>query len=150
MANGKVHKQANIAGGAFMTAIAYILFGQPDIVIGAFIGSLVGTIVTPDLDLVVPSNFFSRLPIINFLWMCLWWPYKKAVKHRSFVSHSPFVSTVLRLLYMLAWFAPFGLVFGVDFGVLLEWVVINYIFCYAVLFCWVVQDLIHLWFDFVV
>lgn len=150
MASGKIHKQANIAAGIFMGVTSYAVFMREDITLGAAIGSLVGTIVTPDLDLVVPSNFFSRLPIINFLWMCLWWPYKKMVRHRSFISHSPLVSTIIRLLYMTVWFVAFGAMFGINFGIILDWMVLNWEFCFTLFFCWVVQDLVHLWFDFVV
>ena len=150
MASGKIHKQANIVGGIFFTTTSFLMFENTEIVVGALIGSLIGTIVTPDLDLVVPSNFFSKLPIINFLWMCLWWPYKKIVKHRSFVSHSPLVSTILRLLYMLLWFFPLGVLFGFDFFGALDWVLYNYNFTISLFTCWVLQDLIHLWFDFVV
>lgn len=150
MASGAVHKQSNIATGIFLSVTSYIIFMREDITLGAAIGSLVGTIATPDLDLVVPSNFFSRLPIINFLWMCLWWPYKKMVRHRSFISHSPLVSTIIRLLYMTVWFVAFGAMFGINFGIILDWMVLNWEFCFTLFFCWVVQDLVHLWFDFVV
>lgn len=148
--NGEQHKIANIYAGGVMTTVVHLVFGNPGFTTAAALGSVVGTIVTPDLDLVVPSNFFSRLPIINFLWMCLWWPYKKMVKHRSFVSHSPLVSTIIRLIYMLIWFTAFGVLFGVDFNVIGEFLADNFEATAVFFTCWVFQDVVHLWLDFVV
>lgn len=153
--NGKQHKIANIYTGIVLSTTTHFAFQNPEMTIASIIGSTMGTIVTPDLDLVVPSNFFSRLPIINFLWMCLWWPYKKAVKHRSWVSHSPFVSTALRIFYMYVWFSV-ALIFFEFFGItlishaqVLNFTVQNFEFVFTVIVCWAFQDIVHLFQDFV-
>lgn len=147
--NGKQHKIANIYAGGVMVTTTQLVFQNIDLTIAAVIGSTVGTVVTPDLDLVVPSNFFSKLPIINFFWMCMWWPYKKLVRHRSWVSHSPLVSTILRLLYMWFYFSLFLFAFGGDFNYVYSGIWLNIEFYMMLFFCWVVQDLVHLWLDFV-
>ena len=53
--------------------------------------------MNPDLDLdSVGYQSWGPLRII-------WWPYQKALAHRSFISHFPVISTILRIIYLL-WF----------------------------------------------
>lgn len=156
--NGPQHKFANICTGIFLTATTYLIFQREDLTLAAAIGSAVGTTVTPDFDLDkdLPRSIFSKIPVVAVFWGLMWWPYQKLVKHRSWVSHSPLVSTVIRLLYMLFWFCLIVLVgnliglFYVNLGAVFWFVADNFEFFATLFFCWVVQDLVHLWLDFVV
>ncbi len=59
--------------------------------------------MNPDLDLdSIGYQSWGPLRII-------WWPYQKALSHRSFISHFPVISTLLRIIYLL-WF-PVLLIF---------------------------------------
>jgi uncharacterized metal-binding protein len=33
----------------------------------------------------------------------LWWPYRRLLRHRSLLSHSPLLGSGLRLLWLLGW-----------------------------------------------
>jgi uncharacterized metal-binding protein len=53
--------------------------------------------MNPDLDLdSVGYKSWGPLRII-------WWPYQKALAHRSHLSHFPVISTLLRIIYLM-WF----------------------------------------------
>ncbi len=53
--------------------------------------------MNPDLDLdSVGYRSWGPLRII-------WWPYQKALAHRSYFSHFPVISTLLRIIYLF-WF----------------------------------------------
>lgn len=152
MSSGKVHRASNTATGIFLTTTTFLVFQNVELTIAAALGSFIGLTINPDYDVNhgLPRSFFTRIPYIAVLWVAMWKPYSLAFKHRSFWSHSPLVSTIIRLLYMTVWFVAFGAMFGINFGIILDWMVLNWEFCFTLFFCWVVQDLVHLWFDFVV
>lgn len=51
--------------------------------------------MNPDLDLnSIGYHSWGPLRII-------WWPYQKALAHRSYLSHFPVISTILRLIYLM-------------------------------------------------
>jgi len=62
---------------------------------GAFL--FAGLMFGPDLD--ISSRQFKRWGWLK----CIWIPYQKSMRHRSFLSHGPGVGTVLRLIYLGAW-----------------------------------------------
>lgn len=43
-----------------------------------------------------------RLGILGVLWVMLWMPYAYLIPHRHWLSHAPFISGALRLVYLLA------------------------------------------------
>ncbi len=53
-----------------------------------------GIWLSPDLD--TRSKALKRWGILQWIW----WPYRKLIKHRSFLSHGPFIGTTLRILYL--------------------------------------------------
>lgn len=94
MSSGKVHDQwgvsAGIALGTFGLATQNLIFSS------AGLGCLVGTLwFSPDLDL--PQSLPSkRWGFLN----PIWFPYRKIVgRHRGFLSHSPIISTLGRVIY---------------------------------------------------
>jgi uncharacterized metal-binding protein len=56
-----------------------------------------GLWLSPDLDL--PSRASRRWGPLA----ALWWPYRRLLRHRSLLSHSPFLGSALRLAWLLAW-----------------------------------------------
>lgn len=68
-----------------------------------------GLWLSPDLDTVSrPTRRWGPLRL-------LWWPYRRLLRHRSLLSHSPLLGTAVRLLYLasllvaLSWLAqPLG------------------------------------------
>jgi uncharacterized metal-binding protein len=73
---------------------------------GAFLGCLLGTVLTPDLDQIGISknewDMVKKLGPLGFLWCALWWPYAASIRHRSPISHLPLLGTAIRLVYCAA------------------------------------------------
>ena len=67
-------------------------------------GCLSGILLTPDLDQESISSseyWLIKWTLgIGFLWTMLWYPYARLCKHRSAISHFPFLGTAGRLLYL--------------------------------------------------
>lgn len=101
MASGKIHMTVNVLTGASAVGMAYYLGLQIEPIL---VGSILGTVITPDYDLMksLPKSIIRKIPILGWLWCWFWWPYAKLLKHRSFWSHSIFVSTILRFFYLTA------------------------------------------------
>jgi uncharacterized metal-binding protein len=77
-------------------------------------GCLAGILITPDLDFDEPvrshyvvERSFGFLP--GLAWRLLWLPYSKVIRHRSPLSHTPLLGTMLRLAY-IAVFVLIGLI----------------------------------------
>lgn len=108
MPNGRAHMTATFAVAA-TTPFGLLAFGAslPDV--GAYaLGCLAGIVLTPDLDvddgclsMHVIRRLFGR--VAGWLWQVFWTPYALAMPHRSFLSHGPIVSTLIRLAYIGAW-----------------------------------------------
>ena len=99
MPSGKVHDTITIAAAAVCAPLWCGLTPPPhDLGVGAtLIGSLLfsGLLISPDLDL--NSSIYKRWGPLRWLW----WPYQKAVPHRSWVSHSYLLGPLLRTAYLL-------------------------------------------------
>lgn len=100
MPSGKVHDQITIIAAAAITPVWYF-FTPPPVnptvgltLIAATLFS--GLMLSPDLDL--NSSIYSRWGPFRYLW----WPYQKAIPHRSNFSHSYILGTTLRVVYFLA------------------------------------------------
>jgi uncharacterized metal-binding protein len=115
MPSGKTHAAltALAAGGIYLglSVSGY----TTDIVYAATLGCAAGVLITPDLDVDQPirSNYVvyqeaGFLP--GMLWRALWIPYGLAIGHRSWISHFPIISTLIRLAYLgaIAWFIRFS------------------------------------------
>lgn len=103
MPSGQTHAAFSAAAGLGMY---YALGGwqQPEALAAAG-GCLLGIIVTPDLDVDQPTRAHyvvgRRFGAPGFaVWRLIWLPYGLAIGHRSWVSHLPLVSTLIRLGYM--------------------------------------------------
>jgi uncharacterized metal-binding protein len=60
--------------------------------------------MTPDLDqegLCTGESLIVKWTLgIGFLWCAIWYPYATMFSHRSFYTHFPIVSTLIRILYL--------------------------------------------------
>ncbi|WP_320666737.1 metal-binding protein [Prochlorococcus sp. MIT 1307] len=96
MASGKEHDTSTRWWAApFALTIALVIDLESGLISGTafFIG---GLWLSPDLD--TKSIPLKRWGILQGLW----WPYRKAISHRSILSHSPVIGTFLRVAYLLA------------------------------------------------
>ncbi|MEB3200156.1 MAG: DUF2227 family putative metal-binding protein [Synechococcaceae cyanobacterium] len=75
------------AGGGLMTSLAFLVGGLW---------------LSPDLD--TGSNAWRRWGPLR----PLWWPYRRLLRHRSLLSHSPVLGSAGRLTYLLAWLLLLG------------------------------------------
>lgn len=97
LSSGKTHDQINFLATSGILTLGLITQSGETIYTGLGIG--LGTIfLSPDLDLSV-SNPTNRLGPFSILLL----PYRLMCgHHRSFVSHSPIVSSLIRVLYFLS------------------------------------------------
>ena len=95
MASGHAHDKATkLWTLPFAVAISLVI----DLPTGFFAGlafAIGGLWLSPDLD--THSQALKRWGKLQVLW----WPYRKIIVHRSFLSHSPIIGTIIRLLYLL-------------------------------------------------
>lgn len=108
MASGKRHTQIAITSAPLIAATSFYLgYGWRESLVYGALNLAAQTILTPDLDI---RCMWSRC------WGGLFWPYQKALSHRSFYSHGPVVGTLGRIFYVavLAWLLSVVGVLGVD------------------------------------
>jgi uncharacterized metal-binding protein len=104
MASGRVHAACSVT-------LAVISFGflagtsnDFQAATACSAGCLAGIALTPDLD--QEGLSYSETTIIKwtlgigYLWLLLWYPYARLIKHRSPLSHFPILGTAGRLLYL--------------------------------------------------
>lgn len=101
MPQGKTHDQITLAAGA--ASIPMLLAILPDttdrpIMLGAGLTGLLvsGMLCSPDMD--TDSVVYYRWGALRWLW----YPYKRLIAHRSWLSHGWIAGPALRLLYLLA------------------------------------------------
>jgi len=104
MASGIVHSACSVALAAVSFGAVAGALGQWDAGLACGAGCLAGIFLTPDLDqegLSRSENTLIKWSLgLGFLWLMLWYPYAKLIKHRSPLSHFPFLGTAGRLLYL--------------------------------------------------
>jgi uncharacterized metal-binding protein len=96
MASGRAHDRAT-----WLLALPFGLLWWPWLgntgVAAAGLAFLLGGLwLSPDLD--TRSNPTRRWGPLRLLW----WPYRRLLRHRSLLSHSPLLGTAGRLLYLAA------------------------------------------------
>ena len=95
MASGQQHDRATC-----WLALPYGLLWWPWLgPIGALVSTLAflmgGLWLSPDLD--TNSRPYQRWGPLRWLW----WPYRKALRHRSVLSHAPVLGTLVRVGYLI-------------------------------------------------
>ena len=74
-----------------------LLLGWPTGLTAALAFLVGGLWLSPDLDTRSrPSRRWGWLSV-------LWWPYRRLVRHRGWLSHTPLLGTATRLLLLLGW-----------------------------------------------
>jgi uncharacterized metal-binding protein len=118
MPSGLTHSViTTVAAAGLYYALPQAGFIDPMTTYTAMGGCMAGVLLTPDLDVdnashshYVVLHRFGMIPFI--IWRAIWYPYGVAIGHRSWVSHMPIISTLIRLAYLalIAWgvFALFG------------------------------------------
>ncbi|MFM8525183.1 MAG: DUF2227 family putative metal-binding protein, partial [Cyanobacteriota bacterium] len=96
LASGYVHDRAT-----WLLALPFALLWWPWLgwtgLLGGGLAFLIGGLwLSPDLD--TRSNPTRRWGPLRWLW----WPYRRLLRHRSLLSHSPLLGTAGRLLYLAA------------------------------------------------
>ncbi len=103
MPNGRTHSIATIMLAAGI-GIAAHYNGWPVFPLAG--GALAGLVLTPDLDVAGGSisNRWVRQTTGNIFgtaWRLFWMPYSRLFHHRSFWTHFPVISTIIRLIYFI-------------------------------------------------
>lgn len=95
MPAGKVHDRITYWSLPPLTALVYGLTQKAHLA-GLFALAYLfsGLMFGPDLD--IHSVQYRRWGLLRWLWL----PYRRAIKHRSWLSHGFLAGTVLRLLYL--------------------------------------------------
>ena len=132
MSDGKTHATATTAL-IFPVAMTSMLLMPHDPLSGAIVGGigcLTGLIIDPDLDIenITRSEWqvIKRFWIFGMLWVVFWYPYARAIPHRSPLSHWPLVGTAGRVLYLLLWIKLLGMI--LDVPVPIQLIVTNSLF----------------------
>lgn len=103
MPSGRTHDRITLWCLPFIAALAGWLTRSPALTVIVSLSFLVGGLMLgPDLD--IHSIQYRRWGLLRWIWL----PYRKALKHRSGLSHGPIVGTALRVVYLSAWIALFA------------------------------------------
>ncbi len=109
MASGQTHAACTLALSALSFGAIQGTLADPLIASACALGCLSGVFITPDLDQqtrsMSESLLIRRTFGLGYLWLLLWFPYAKLIKHRSPLSHFPVLGTAGRLFYMALWLA---------------------------------------------
>ncbi len=100
MPGHRTHDRVGLALTPVITAAS--LYVLPPLYTGVLVGSyMFATLyLSPDLDL--KSRIYNRWSVLRFIW----YPYRKIIHHRSWLSHSGPISATIRLFYLTVWLLP--------------------------------------------
>lgn len=103
MPSGKTHVALTLSAMSGMMVPPIIMASNGNSLY-YLLGCLLGTLITPDLDLdngnITDSLIRKVFPPAQVIWRILWTPYSKLIPHRSPFSHAPVLGTFLRIGYM--------------------------------------------------
>jgi len=105
MPNGATH--ARIHNMGWLVAIPASLFSLVSdyrLGLGIFFGYALGLFLDPDSDMqsiTMSEGRVMKLGIFAWPWLAWWLGYSMLFKHRSFWSHFPYISTFIRLVWLL-------------------------------------------------
>jgi uncharacterized metal-binding protein len=94
VANGRSHDRATWALSLPFSALWWPWLGLAGVVTAGLAFLVGGLLLSPDLD--THSNPTRRWGPLRLLW----WPYRRLLRHRSLLSHSPLLGTAGRLSYL--------------------------------------------------
>ena len=132
MPSGIIHTKASLLTSIPCFAAGYLVSQDLLSATACFGGCLLGILITPDLDQESISTSEYKLVKwtlgLGYFWTMLWFPYALMFKHRSFFSHFPIVSTLLRIGYIcvfLGFFHSLGMSFPQPSWTVMLWTVIG-------------------------
>ncbi len=96
MASGRAHDRATLGLTLPLALVAWPLLGPAAALAGGAGFLLGGLWLSPDLD--TRSRATGRWGPLAVLW----WPYRRLLRHRSLLSHSPLLGSAGRLAYLAA------------------------------------------------
>jgi uncharacterized metal-binding protein len=106
MSSGRTHDRITLISLPILTGVSLMLTRNAELtlwVAGSFLFG--GLMFGPDLD--IHSNQSIRWGWLRWMWQ----PYRKAIPHRSALSHGPLIGTICRLLYVGLWVILLGLLY---------------------------------------
>jgi uncharacterized metal-binding protein len=101
MSDGQVHLIGNLIFGGALTGATFMLAREYTPYV--FVGSVIGTIVTPDMDVdhkTETEQIMNQVPGIGWLFGQAWYGYALIANHRG-LSHNLFLGTVGRVVWTL-------------------------------------------------
>jgi uncharacterized metal-binding protein len=126
MPSGRVHSSSTVSLAVASFGLVFYYTHDPKIALAFSLGAASGVFLTPDLDIelqiaskIAISRTFGK--VIGKLWYIFWWPYGKLLPHRSWISHFPVISTLIRLIYLF--FLPIFIILSTNttqFGEILD------------------------------
>ncbi|MGF1591303.1 MAG: metal-binding protein [Pleurocapsa sp.] len=120
MPSGVTHDRITLWILPWVAGITYGLTNNGELTLILAGGCLFsGMMFGPDLD--IDSIQYKRWSIIRGIWL----PYRRFIRHRSFLSHGPIIGTCVRILYlfvMIAWVSIFAVAIAqLCFGFTWNW-----------------------------
>lgn len=100
MPSATVHDKIGDICAVGIAALSLPFIPLQDAIALGIVISLSTKYLSPDLDLA--SKSYYRWKWLRFYWL----PYQKIAKHRSFLSHSAFISGSIRFVYAFWWLLP--------------------------------------------
>ena len=95
MASGHEHDRTTRLLSVPFGLLIWLFLDLSSGLISALAFSIGGQWLSPDLD--TKSNALYRWGWLRGIW----WPYRKLIRHRSFLSHGPLIGTTIRVLYLI-------------------------------------------------
>lgn len=142
MSSGLVHYQSTKRIGTVVSvaAIGLAAYYGPQALL-LIPGVWLGHLITPDFDIdhpiYVQRKFIQRTWILGWLWVWYWLPYSRLVSHRSRISHSWPLGTVIRFLYLFL--PPYILLLYLGFNFTVDPILVGFL-----LLGWSIPDWDHL------
>ena len=106
MADGKTHSKfgkATIVLSGATAGLIVTYFNNQELAGGIVIGSILGWLMPPDLDLQQRTYDEHRMlqlnPFLGMAWIGFWASYGQVFKHRG-ISHMPIVGTATRIVWL--------------------------------------------------
>ncbi len=108
MPSGRTHDRITLWSFPWLTGAVLLVTRNPAqslLFAGGYL--LGGLLLSPDLD--IHSRPYRRWGPLRWIWL----PYRRAMNHRSMLSHGPILGTVFRLVYLAAWILLFAFVWAI-------------------------------------